>query len=173
MTRGISPVQYAAYTIAAGLVMIAGETHAQQVLLPTTSAEVPGPAPGTPMTRAYVQMVARAAYVWGWPLVNSHNRRAAFAKAPEPGRNGGVLPVAPVGQIAMLSDYIKPDQNFVACTNQDVVYGAGFFALDKETVVFQVPDFGGRFWVYALCPPLDPPDFLARPCPSNARFHLG
>ena len=150
MTRGISPVQYAAYAIAAGLVMIAGETHAQQVLLPTTSAEVPGPAPGTPMTRAYVQMVARAAYMWGWPLVNSHNRRAAFAKAPEPGRNGGVLPVAPVGQIAMLSDYIKPDQNFVACTNQDVVYGAGFFALDKEPVVFQVPDFGDRFWVYAL-----------------------
>lgn len=28
-------------------------------------------------------------------------------------------------------------------------YG-GFFALDKEPIVFQVPDFGDRFWVYAL-----------------------
>ncbi len=25
-----------------------------------------------------------------------------------------------------------------------------FFALDKDPVVFQVPDFGDRFWVYAL-----------------------
>jgi hypothetical protein len=102
------------------------------------------------MTRAYVEAVARMAYVWGWPLVNSHNRRAAFAKAPEPGRNGGVLPIAPTGRIAMLSDYIKPEQNFVTCTNQDVVYGAGYFALDKDPVIFQVPDFGDRFWVYAL-----------------------
>ncbi|MBI5503985.1 MAG: DUF1254 domain-containing protein, partial [Deltaproteobacteria bacterium] len=31
-----------------------------------------------------------------------------------------------------------------------VVYGAGYFALDKEPVVFQVPEFGDRFWVYAL-----------------------
>ena len=30
------------------------------------------------------------------------------------------------------------------------MYGAGFMALDKEPIVFQVPDFGDRFWVYAL-----------------------
>jgi hypothetical protein len=30
------------------------------------------------------------------------------------------------------------------------VYGAGYFALDNDPVVFQVPDFGDRFWVYAL-----------------------
>jgi hypothetical protein len=50
----------------------------------------------------------------------------------------------------MLTDYISPDETFVTCPNQDVVYGAGYFALDKEPVVFQVPDFGDRFWVYAL-----------------------
>ena len=121
-----------------------------QIPLARSAADVPGPASGTAMTKLYVEMIARMAYVWGWPLVNSHNRRAAFAKAPEPGLNGGVLPVAPTGRIAMLSDYIKPDQNFVTCTNQDVVYGAGYFALDKDPVVFQVPDFGDRFWVYAL-----------------------
>ena len=130
--------------------MITEDAQAPQIPLPTSPAEVPGPAPGTAMTTPYVQAVARMAYVWGWPLVNSLNRRAAFAKAPEPGRNGGVLPVAPTGRIAMLSDYIKPDQNFVTCTNQDVVYGAGYFALDNDPVVFQVPDFGDRFWVYAL-----------------------
>jgi hypothetical protein len=130
--------------------MITGGAQAQQVPLPKTAAEIPGPAPGTAMTKAYVESVGRIAYVWGWPMVNSFNRRTIFSKAPEPGLNGGVLPVAPVGHVAMLSDYIKPDQNFVTCTNQDVVYGAGFLALDKDPVVFQVPDFGDRFWVYGL-----------------------
>ena len=38
----------------------------------------------------------------------------------------------------------------MTCPNQDVVYGLGFLSLDKEPMVFQVPDFGDRFWVYAL-----------------------
>ena len=50
----------------------------------------------------------------------------------------------------MLTDYIDPGQTFVTCPNQDVVYGLGFFSLDEEPVVMQVPDFGDRFWVYAL-----------------------
>jgi len=124
--------------------------YPQQVPLPKTAAEVPGPAAGTAMTKEYVQMVGRMAYVWGWPLVSSHNRRGAFAQAPMPGLMGGVLPVAPVGQLAFLTDYISPEQRFVTCPNQDVVYGMGYYALDKEPIVFQVPDFGDRFWVYAL-----------------------
>jgi len=123
---------------------------AQQVPLPKTAADVPGPAAGTAMTKEYVQMVGRMAYVWGWPMVNAHNRRASFATAPECGYMGGVLPVAPVGYNTMLTDYIKPEQTFITCPNQDVTYGAGFSALDKEPTVFQVPDFGDRFWVYAL-----------------------
>jgi len=129
--------------------------YAQQVPLPKTAADVPGPAAGNTMTKKYVQMVGRMAYVWGWPLVNSHNRRAGFAYVTSqngnvPGWNGGVLPMAPVGLNSMLNDYIKPEQTFVACPNQDVVYGACFAALDQEPTVFQVPDFGDRFWVYAL-----------------------
>ena len=50
----------------------------------------------------------------------------------------------------MLTNYIKPEQRFIVCPNQDVVYGAGFTALDNEPTVFQVPDFGDRFYVYAL-----------------------
>ena len=73
------------------------------------------------MTKDYVRMVARVAYVWGWPMVNQINRRASFAQVPEPGRLGGVLPVAPVGYVSMLTDYIAPDQHFVTCPNQDTV----------------------------------------------------
>ena len=123
--------------------------HAQQVPLPTTAAEVPGPASGTTVTKPYVQMVARMAYFWGWPLVNAANRAVAFSKAPEPGLLGGVVPVA-YNHLAMLTGYISPDQHFIACPNQDVAYGAGFFDLDQGPAVIQVPDFGNRFWVYAL-----------------------
>ena len=63
------------YLIAVALAALLATAHAQQVPLPTTAAEVPGPA----MTKEYVQMIGRMAYLWEWPLVNSHNRRTAFA----------------------------------------------------------------------------------------------
>lgn len=94
-------------------------------------------------------MVGRFAYFWAWPMVNSFNRRTAMASAPEPGLRGGILPNAPQGQICMLTDYISPDQRFVACSNQDVTYGMGYGSLDDNPVIMQVPDFGDRFWVYA------------------------
>jgi len=122
---------------------------AQQFPIPTTAAQVPGPPPGMAMTKAYVQTVGREAYLWGWPLVNVANRAAAFAKAPEPGLLGGVVPAA-FNRIAMLTGYVSPEERFITCPNQDFVYGAGFFMLDKEPIVFQVPDFGNRFWVYPL-----------------------
>ncbi len=124
--------------------------QAQQVPLPKTAADVPGPTYGTALTKQYVQMVGRMAYLWGYAIVSTHNRRAAFASAPAPGLDGGVLPIAPVGQNAMLADTLKPQQAFIACPDPNAIYGVGFFALEKEPVVFQVPDFGDRFWVYAL-----------------------
>jgi hypothetical protein len=89
-----------------------------QVPIPTTPAQVPGPVPGNTMTTAYVQFIGRMAYLWGYPLVNAHNRRAAFAEAPAPGLLGGVVPVAPLGYNAMLTNYIQPDQTFIVCPNQ-------------------------------------------------------
>lgn len=106
------------------------------------SAEVKPP-------EAYVRAIARSAYIWGWPMVNTLNRNASVAPVKQAGLVGGILPVAPAGQIAMLHDYVNPDQRAVACPNQDVVYGIGFFDLDTQPVVIQVPDFGDRFWVYA------------------------
>ncbi|HEU5295191.1 MAG TPA: DUF1254 domain-containing protein, partial [Burkholderiaceae bacterium] len=53
-------------------------------------------------------------------------------------------------QLAMLTDYVNPEERAVACPNQDVVYGIGALALDISPVVVQVPDFGSRFWVYQV-----------------------
>ena len=137
-------------SLLAAVVTITKTAQAQQVPAPTSPADVPGTPSGTIMTKEYVAMVGSSAYLWGWPMVNQINRRASFAKAPEPGRLGGVLPVAPVGYVAMLTDYIAPDQTFVTCPNQDTVYGAGFMSLDTQPVVVQVPDFGDRFFTYQI-----------------------
>jgi hypothetical protein len=134
--------------IGVAFAMAVQNAQAQQIPIPQTAAEVPGPASGTAMTKAYVQSVGRMAYLWGWPLVANANRAAAFSRVPVPSLLGGV-PVA-YGGIAFLTDYVSPEERAVACPNQDVVYGPGFLPLDKEPFVFQVPEFGDRFWVFAL-----------------------
>ena len=102
------------------------------------------------ISEGYARMVARDAFFWAWPMVNVYNRRLAFKDLPEPGLMGGIVPVAPLNRLCMLSDYIEPQERMVACPNQDVVYGAGSIALDISPVVLQVPDFGKRFWVYQV-----------------------
>lgn len=130
--------------------VVATAVSAQQVPAPTKPADVVQPSDGIIMSPAYAKMVARSAYVWGWPMVNMLNRYAKITQAPHPGLLNGILPAAPRGQVGMLHDYIEPSETFVTCPNQDVVYGLGFFSLDEEPVIAQVPDFGDRFWVYAL-----------------------
>jgi len=100
------------------------------------------------MTEDYVRSAGRLAYLWGWPLVNMHNRLAAMEKVPEPGLMGGVAPVSSPGSAAMLHDYVMPQERLVACPNQDVVYGLGIIDARQGPSVVQVPDFGSRFWVY-------------------------
>jgi hypothetical protein len=100
-------------------------------------------------TEAGIRRLARAAYVWGWPMVYVHTCRKGLEFVPAPARSGG-MPVAPINELCMLSDYISPQQTVVPCPNQDVVYGFGIFDLAREPVVLQVPDFGRRFWVYQL-----------------------
>ncbi len=113
-------------------------------------APVPDPMPGTVMTKEYVYQVGKQMYFWGWPMVNMHNRVLVMRQVPEPGLNGGAVPVAPVGQLCMLSDYITPAERYVACPNQDVVYGFGIGMLNESPVVLQVPDFGNRFWLVQM-----------------------
>ncbi|WP_104663337.1 DUF1254 domain-containing protein [Ensifer adhaerens] len=132
---------------AASLAASTGPALAQQALGPGAPTL---PVTGVAMHPGYARTIAQMAYVWGWPIVNMLNRKARITQAPSPGLLGGILPVAPRGQVGMLHDYIEPSETFVTCPNQDVVYGLGFFELDDEPVVAQVPDFGDRFWVYAL-----------------------
>ena len=113
-------------------------------------ASVPAPVPGTRMTEQYVRDAGRFAYFWAWPMMNMHNRRIVLEKLPEPGLMGGIVPVAPPNRLAMLRDYIEPQERLVACPNQDVVYGFGLLSLDRSPVILQVPDFKDRFWVYQV-----------------------
>jgi hypothetical protein len=109
----------------------------------------PGPDPSVKITEAYAAHVARDVYFWAWPMVNIYNRRLAFKDVAD-FVMAGPVPTAPLNRVAMLTDYINPDERLVACPNQDVVYGAGSIALDISPVVVQVPDFGNRFWVYQM-----------------------
>ncbi len=100
------------------------------------------------MTEDYVRSLGRIAYLWGWPLVNMHNRLSLMEQLPGPGLIGGVIPAASPGSLGMLHDYIAPEERLVACPNQDVVYGFGLIDGSHGPSVVQVPDFGDRFWVY-------------------------
>ena len=112
-----------------------------------TQALPPAPVAGTKITPEYAQLVGRDAYFWAWPLVNLYIRRLVHEKVSDTTISGSV-PVAPLNQLGMLSDYIAPEQRLNPCPNQDVVYGVGVLALDLSPVVIQAPDFGDRFWVY-------------------------
>jgi len=115
-----------------------------------SAASIPGPVAGTRLTPDYATDFGRYVYFWGWPMVNVHNRKLAFQSLPGPGYMGGIVPVAPANQLAMLRNYVEPAERVVACPNQDVVYGFGLLNLDQEPVIVQVPDFGDRFWVYQI-----------------------
>ena len=102
------------------------------------------------MTKASVQMLARMAYVWGWPLAYVYNQRTELTKAPETALVAGIMPVGPANRVVMLTNYVDPSEKFIAIPNQDVVYGLGWLSLAKEPVVIQVPDFGKRFWTFPV-----------------------
>jgi hypothetical protein len=166
MGGGLAPAAVATASVA----VTADTAHAQQAPAP---GRVTQPDKAVVMHPDYARTIAGMAYVWGWPIINMINRRAAITQAPQPGHLNGVLPAAPRGQIAMLADYIAPEQNFIACPNQDVVYGLGFFSLDEEPVVIQVPNFGDRFWVYALYDArTDQVGRLGKPYGSKPGFYL-
>jgi len=98
---------------------------------------------------AAIRAAAREAYVWGWPLAYVHQCRTRVALVPRAGTSGG-LPVAPLNELAMLTDQIAPRSGFVPCPSRDVLYGFGVFDLAVTPVVVQVPDFGDRFWLFQL-----------------------
>ena len=78
----------------------------------------PGPDTSVKITEAYARLVARDAYFWSWPQVNVYNRRQAV-KDLQDFIKAGPVPSAPLSELAMLTDYISPEQRLVACPNQD------------------------------------------------------
>lgn len=108
-----------------------------------------GPALGMRMTEPYAALVARDAYFWAWPLVNLYSRRLAFENLSE---SVWVRPEAAslVNRLAMRSDYVSPQERWIACPSVDLLCGAAALALDRCPVVVQVPDFGARFWTYQV-----------------------
>jgi hypothetical protein len=109
----------------------------------------PAPDARVKVTEEYARQVGRDVYFWAWPMVNMYNRRLHFSQVKEIMRQGPLME-APANRLAMLTDYVNPEERSVACPNQDVVYGIGALALDVSPVVIQVPDFGSRFWVYQV-----------------------
>src|SRR5216684_4144617 len=108
-----------------------------------TRAMPPGPDARVKITEEYAKQIGRDAYFWAWPMVNMYNRRLHFLSVKEMALAGPLME-APANRLAMLTDYVDPDERSVACPNQDVVYGIGALTLDVSPVVIQVPDFGGR-----------------------------
>ena len=60
-------------------------TGDQQVPIPTSAADVPVAATGVLMHPEYAKAIGQLAYIWGWPMVNQINRRAAITQAPASG----------------------------------------------------------------------------------------
>lgn len=96
---------FASTVTAAALLSTPGYAAQATVTAPVASP-VSGPVAGTKVTEPYVRMMAREAYFWAWPMANIFNRRQAFKNLPEPGLMGGIVPVAPINRLSMLSDYI-------------------------------------------------------------------
>jgi hypothetical protein len=146
------------------LLLAAGGLAAFVQMPKAAIAQAPAPVPPSPnwgkamppspdarvkITEEYARHVGRDAYFWAWPMVNMYNRRLHFSQVKEIMRQGPLME-APANRLAMLTDYVDPQERSVACPNQDVVYGIGALALDVSPVVIQVPDFGSRFWVYQV-----------------------
>ncbi|MFL5589298.1 MAG: DUF1254 domain-containing protein [Ktedonobacteraceae bacterium] len=102
------------------------------------------------MNEEYAYAVGLQAYVWGYPMVNLWNRRTYASQVPEPGRSCGMVPVAPVNSISVLTDYVNWEEQVMVCPNHDTVYGEGFMDLTDDAVVFQWPDTGGRYWTWQV-----------------------
>src|SRR5689334_16322495 len=90
----------AATGLAAGAVQAAQAQQAPATAAPTNGPpaapsvsfeQITKPADGVIMPAGYIKAVAQFAYIWGWPLINMVNRRAAITRAPHPGILGGFV----------------------------------------------------------------------------------
>lgn len=147
LARLAGPARPSLAAIAVAALSAAGFPPTATSTNPARAESIVGAVP--PARALAVRAVAREAYVWGWPLAYVHQCRARVALVPAAGKSGG-LPVAPLNELAMLTDQIVPRTTLVPCPNRDVLYGFGVFDLAATPVVVQVPDLRERFWLYQL-----------------------
>src|SRR5262245_12004103 len=84
----------AAVPVAISTAPVTFTTDTAQAQASGAMSQVTEPATGIVMYPDYARTIAQMAYVWGWPIVNMINRRAAITQAPQPGHLNGVLPAA-------------------------------------------------------------------------------
>ena len=132
----------------------------------------PGPPHGARLTPDFVREVGRLVYLIAWPMVNIFNRYTAFRLVVRPRLIGGIVPIAPINHLCMLTDFIHPRQHYITCPSQDLVYGFGMLDLSREPVVVQVPDFGIRFWMFQATDLRTDGFALERRGPAWDRGHL-
>ncbi len=91
---------------------------------------------------------ARAAYIYGYPLVLMDVTRAKFTNVSHPTDSGS----APTNQFGNIKAF--PDATFtdVVSPNADTLYSSAWLDLQKEPIVLSVPDTHGRYY---LMPMLD------------------
>jgi DNA sulfur modification protein DndE len=99
------------------------------------------------MTADEIQVIAEAAYIYGYPLVTMDITMKQMTNVPNPGEFS-----APLNQFAHVPEYPDPDFKAVVSPNADTLYSSTFLDLSKEPIVLHVPDVEGRYY---LMPMLD------------------
>jgi hypothetical protein len=94
-----------------------------------------------------IQVIAEAAYIYGYPLVTMDITMKQMTNVPNPGEFS-----APLNQFAHVPEYPDPDFKAVVSPNADTLYSSTFLDLSKEPIVLHVPDVEGRYY---LMPMLD------------------
>lgn len=90
------------------------------------------------------------AYIWGYPLVNSYNRRKKLTAFPDIGVVNETLPVAPINSLSCLPASISAKQRLEPFPNNDTLHCQGWTDLSQEAVVLHLPDFQDRYWVVSM-----------------------
>ena len=109
----------------------------------------PGPDTRVKITEGYANLVARDVYFWAWPMVKRVQSAACLQRCERfrygrPCANSATQPICDAHRLRQSGS--------AACRVPESRCGlrCRLIALDISPVVVQVPDFGGRFWVYQM-----------------------
>ena len=89
--------------------------------------------------------LAKAAYVFGYPLVLMDQTRQIATNVEQPDFGH-----APINQFAHLNRLPTPGFTDVVRPNRDTLYSSAFLDLEQEPIVLSVPDMKGRYFMVPL-----------------------